>query len=110
MRQFLCSICSILILTSCVSRGYWSKEGAEQDEFAKIKYYCLQNSQQPESNKIFSNNYSSSGRTSSASNRESDALMQGFLSGFNKNETSMLTNDTLFSACMNASGFYWKKQ
>lgn len=94
----------IVLLQGCVGNGYWHKIGSTQEEFAKAKYICLKESQQPESNKLFAS------KSSISESRETDAFMSGFLSGFHKNETSMVTNDALFSACMNAYGYYWRNE
>ena len=99
-----------LILSGCASQqGYWFKEGLTQDEYAKTKYLCLQQSQQPESKNLLSSNYSNAANSNvGAAQRASNAFMQGFTNGLEKNQTGMITNDTLFNACMNAQGIYWK--
>ncbi len=103
MKKFL--ILS-LVLSGCASpQGYWYKEGLTQEEYAKTKYLCLQQAQQPESHSSYSAVPVSSGM--GEANRMSNAMREGFLAGLNSS-SKMVTNDTLFSACMNAHGLYWK--
>jgi hypothetical protein len=81
----------IFLLAGCASYdsySYWHKEGLTQEELAKTKYLCLQQAQQPESQKVLVL-----------------ASMKDAYQGYK--ETGMITNDTLFSACMNAHGLYW---
>jgi|LakMenEpi03Aug12_release.lakeMendotaPanAssembly.Ray.scaffolds.fasta_scaffold654427_2 hypothetical protein len=104
----------MFLLAGCASpQGYWHKEGLTQEEYAKTKYLCLQQAQQPESQHWFASKYSAAPVSSAQgeANRMSNAMREGMLAGLNsssKNETGMVTNDMLFSACMNAHGLYWK--
>ncbi len=76
---------TLLILVSCTNKkGYWYKKDSSQDEYAKINYLCLQESQQHSSRSSLSYNYQES-------------------------KAEMVTNNALFNACMNAKGFYWKE-
>lgn len=104
----------MFLLAGCASeKGYWHKDGLTQEEFAKTKYLCLQQAQQPESQNWFASKYSAAPVSSGPgpANRIADAMREGMLAGMNnanKNETGMVTNDMLFSACMNAHGLYWR--
>lgn len=77
-------IACLLILSGCANNnGAWYKANSSQEEYAKTKYLCLQESQQQQSLSIFSYNYQ-------------------------EGKSEMITNDILFGACMNAKGFYWQ--
>ena len=59
----------------------WSKPGGSQEELAKVKYKCLQESQQ-EVSKAASNGYAA------------------------KSSSHAITNHLLFTSCMNAQGWF----
>jgi hypothetical protein len=79
-----------LFLSSCVSKGVWYKADSTEADYHKVRYECLKESQQLESQILQYNNFDPFPRP-----------YYNFSSG-------MRTNNTLFNACMNANGFYWK--
>ncbi len=77
-------IMCLLMLSGCTTnKGTWYKQNASQEEYAKVRYLCLQESQQQQSISVFSYNYQ-------------------------EGKSQMITNNNLFEACMNAKGFYWR--
>ena len=80
-----------IIFFGCSNNLVWNKPGASQDEFAKNKYICLQQSQQYSSGSYIAPNALLGG-------------YQGFSSG------GMGTNPTLFESCMNSKGWYLTQQ
>lgn len=70
----------VVLITGCASR-VWTKPGASQDEFSKVRYNCLRESQQ---NFAESQNAGFTGSASSGSK----------------------TNNLLFTGCMNSHGWY----
>lgn len=103
-----------LILSGCGlfknPQGEWYKPGGSTlQELANVRYICLQESQQlrPSSSNqtIIVQNY-----PTNPSQRESEALLEGFRQGMNAHHAekgAMVTNEHLFDACMNAHGFFW---
>lgn len=87
MKKFLIIIISLVISSCATTRTVirWDKPGATKDELSTTNYLCLKESQQQESN-------SSIGLYAGNSN------------------TLIKTNNTLFNACMNAHGWYLKKE
>lgn len=75
----------VLAMVACVPMPVWTKRGGTQDELGRVRYQCLQNSQQRES--------------SSASAGNQRGYQSAAVDG-------MVTNDRLFHACMNAYGWY----
>ena len=77
----------LLFLAGCETpnRFVWDKNGASQDDFSRYNYLCLQESQQRVS--------------------EVNGATQ-WLAGHA--ESKVVTNQTLFNACMNAHGWYLK--
>jgi hypothetical protein len=78
----LCSLALTCWLVGCVQQiqALWMKPGAETDEFQQARYGCMQGSQQPNSSAYI-------GRYGGVAN------------------SGMVTNDGLFTACMNAGGW-----
>ena len=74
-----------LVLGACGAPMIWSKPGATRDEFSSARYACMQQSQQ---------------RVAEASINASGGY----------STSSVITNDSLFSSCMNASGWYLTRQ
>jgi hypothetical protein len=82
--SFLTTIASAGVLACCAAQqqqGLWLKPGASLDDFAKDKYACMQQSQQPTS-----------------------AAYLGQYGGVSNSR--VITNENSFGACMNASGWY----
>jgi hypothetical protein len=82
----------LLFLTSCASNGIWYKEGSSLDEYNKVRYTCLKESQQPQSYAY--------------GKADLNSVNGG---AYYNSSSSMKTNYTLFDSCMNSHGFYWKK-
>ena len=76
----------LLLITGC-ALPVWTKPGASQDEFSKVKYNCMRESQQ---------GYSESQR-------------EGYIAS---SSSGSKTNDQLFTMCMNSHGWYlqWPKK
>ena len=86
MKRFIAVVPATLVLFGCAAQPTtWMKPGLTQEEFAKDRYSCMQQSQQRVS-VAFANQYGGS-----ASNHE-------------------ITNANLFNACMNAQGYTLQKQ
>lgn len=90
MKSNLIITIIVFVVSGCVNvprsnnnppQFVWQKSGATTEEFNKIKYICLQESQQ----------------------RKEDAYI-GAYGG--SSSSQVITNPTLFSACMNAQGWY----
>ena len=79
-----------VFLSSCASEGIWYKEAGTEEEYHKVRYKCLKESQQLESQILPYNNF------------------DPFPRPYYNVSSGMRTNNTLFNACMNADGFYWK--
>lgn len=80
----VCVVMFLALLTGCAN-NVWTKAGAGQNEFSQARYNCLQQSQQ--------------GASSAYVNRYGGAASSG-----------VVTNDGLFSACMNAAGWSLQDQ
>lgn len=80
MKKLILIVPIGLTILGCVPIG-WQKQGASQDDFARDRYTCLQQSQQSASSAYVNGN---GGIANSGS----------------------ITNGGLFGACMNASGWY----
>jgi hypothetical protein len=78
-------IASSLVLGACSVPMIWNKPGATRDDFSSARYVCMQQSQQ----------------------RVSEASINA-LGGYST--SSVVTNDDLFSSCMNANGWYLTQQ
>jgi hypothetical protein len=83
---------SILLLLGIMFSGcaafkpmLWNKNGGTQDEFAQVKYECLQASQQ----------------------QQSGAYVNGYGGA---SQSGSVLNGQLFGACMNAHGWYLQQQ
>jgi len=88
----------LLILTGCESTPsnpfFWYKDGANQEDFSKYNYTCLQQSQQ----KI------------STVDNDTHIEVYGTMHHFAGDaEEKMITNKSLYRACMNAHGWYLKE-
>jgi hypothetical protein len=79
MKRIFILICAVF-LSSCAQNNVWVKPGAAQGEFAQAKYSCMQQSQQRISG-AYVNQYGGS------------------------SSSEVITNNALWSACMNASGW-----
>ena len=76
---------SIILLSACANNKIWVKPGASQTEFAHDKYACMQQSQ----------------------HRVSTANVTADVNQFRgSSDSRVTTNEDLFSACMNAQGWY----
>ena len=75
----------VLTIIACGSKMSWVKPGATPDEFSKDKYACMQEAQQTVS-KSFVGIYGAS------------------------SSNQVVLNQDLYNACMNARGWYLKKQ
>lgn len=71
---------SCAILSACSTQKYWVKPGASDNDFAKDRYSCLQESQQ----RVGASSFNAYGGGS---------------------VSKVVTNDQLFSACMSAKGW-----
>lgn len=82
MRKKLVTIAGLftLMLAGCANNNLWVKPGASAAEFTQARYTCLQQSQQ--------------GSSSAYVNRSYGVASSG-----------AVTNDAIFTACMNASGW-----
>ena len=111
------------ILSGCVTeKGYWYKEGLTQDELAKVRYICLQQSRQYQNYNSHRSNalgdefkgQASSMMPMNVGQRREQALMRGFEAGFNMGSRAIDENKInelkLFEACMNAQGIYWETE
>ena len=94
LNKFLILII-ILIIQGCAPNLVWMKPNGTQQEFSKTKYDCLQKSQQPYSSYSASN---VGGIVSSSSTSSSSA------------SSGLITNDQLYSACMNSNGWYLQQE
>ena len=83
-----------LLLYGCAPMT-WQKPNGTQEEFAQVRYDCLQKSQQQRSGSSYSN---SGGYVSSMSSSQGSSY------------SGPVTNDALFGACMNAKGWYLQAQ
>lgn len=90
-KSWLCLIVPAMLgLAACVPPPEWTKAGGTQDELSRVRYQCLQESQQrAAASKSVGNAY---GAYQSAS------------------VDKTITNDTLFRACMNSHGWYLTNQ
>lgn len=85
MKGIKCAaVASFTLLTGCAN-NVWVKPGASQTDFTQARYACLQQSQQ--------------GASSAYVNRTYGVASSG-----------VVTNDGLFSACMNAAGWNLQNQ
>lgn len=72
----------MFVLSGCaVQPMAWIKDGGSRQEFSQTNYECMQQAQQ----------------------RRSDAYVNGYRGA---SQSLVVTNLDLFSACMNAHGFY----
>lgn len=80
----------VLSVSGCVSAplGRWYKPNSTLDEYSKVNYTCLQQSQQPRQTSWY------------------NSVVPG--KSHSESESTIITNKDLFNACMNANGFYWK--
>jgi predicted aspartyl protease len=85
LKRFIAAVPAFLVLFGCATPTIWIKPGATHDEFAKDRYSCMQQSQQRVSS-AFVDQYGGA-----ASNR-------------------VITNASLFNACMNAQGWTLEKK
>ena len=79
----------VVLILACVppsSRKVWSKPNFTQQEFAKDRYDCLQQSQQGQSS-------------------ASGGYCTGYYCQPGQAQSSVITNDGLFKACMEARGW-----
>jgi hypothetical protein len=86
VKRFIATVPASLVLFGCAAQQtVWVKPGLTQDEFAKDRYACMQQSQQ---------------RVSAA-----------FVSQYGGSASNhVITNANLFNACMNAQGYTLQKQ
>ena len=83
----LISFVGLLLLISCSSNQVWNKPNANQNDFSRDKYVCLQQAQQ--------------------SSSVGYLIPNAFLGGYQAYTSSGVgTNEALFNACMNANGWY----
>ena len=106
------------ILSGCASeKGYWYKDGLTQDELAKVRYICLQQSRQYHdiiNRKTFRDNWADSlqshadsiGKPINKNQAAAKAIYGGFAAGLRDDEDDR--EYELYLACMNAHGVYWK--
>ena len=80
--QVVCVSIFLALLSGCANNNVWTKAGAGQSEFSQARYNCLQQSQQ--------------GASSAYVNRYGGVAVAS---------SGAVTNDGLFSACMNAAGW-----
>ncbi len=80
MKKLFLLIILPLLINSCADNREWFKSKATNDEFQKVRYACLRNSQQSTSN-VFVNSAAGHARY------------------------GMETNDNLFTSCMYAEGW-----
>jgi 5-methylcytosine-specific restriction endonuclease McrA len=87
-KLFFClSMPLVFFLIGCYSNQVWNKPNSSQNDFARDRYTCLQQSQQ----------------ASSVGYVIPNAVLGGY-QGYSSSGVS--TNDSLFNACMNANGWY----
>ena len=93
-KHILISLASLTFF-GCAPQMLWVKPNANQNEFAQVRYECLQNSQQNRSVAQYNN---VGGYVSGASNSQGYAV------------SGVVTNEQLFAACMNSKGWYLEAQ
>ena len=81
MKRFGMGLFLVTCIVSSCAPKMWKKPGASQAEFSKTRFDCLTSSQQP---------YASSAFDASGGNAES----------------KLVTNNNLFTACMNSNGWF----
>ena len=85
MKRFIAAVPAFLVLFGCAAQTTWTKPGLTQDQFAKDRYGCMQQSQQ----------------------RVSSAYLDQYGGG---SINHVITNANLFNACMTAQGYTLVKQ
>jgi hypothetical protein len=85
----LSAIVLIFALAGCLPLMIWVKPGATQQDYSQDKYHCLKEAQQRSAYAQYNGNPSYQGASLS---------------------DQMVTNPTLFNACMNAQGWYQQAQ
>jgi predicted aspartyl protease len=85
VKRFIAAVPVTLVLFGCAAQTTWVKPGLTQDQFAKDRYGCMQQSQQ----------------------RVSSAYVDQYGGG---SVNHVITNANLFNACMNAQGYSLQKQ
>lgn len=73
----------VILITGCIPSPIWIKPGGSQEEFGRVKYKCLQESQQT----------------------QSDTRVNGYQAA---SSTGAVTNHLLFESCMNAQGWFFE--
>jgi hypothetical protein len=81
-----------LVLGGCVQNGIWYKANSTEEEFNQVRYLCLKESQQVRHYNNVSVNQTH--------------VLSPYYQSYSSRE--MVTNTTLFNACMRAHGFLWK--
>lgn len=89
-------IISIIFLLNSCTTGRWYKSGATAEEFYEVNYICLQESQQSQTTAHSHLNHYTPNTV-----YMSDPVYKSSYS------SSMVTNQNLYNACMNAHGFVW---
>jgi predicted aspartyl protease len=84
-RLSIAAVPATLVLFGCAAQTTWVKPGLTQEEFAKDRYACMQQSQQ----------------------RVGTAYVSQYGGGASNR---VITNGNLFNACMNAQGYTLQKQ
>jgi predicted aspartyl protease len=85
VKRFIAAVPVTLVLFGCAAQTTWTKPGLTQDQFAKDRYSCMQQSQQ----------------------RVSSAYVDQYGGG---SINHVITNANLFNACMTAQGYTLVKQ
>jgi hypothetical protein len=85
VKHIIAAVPATLVLFGCAAQTTWTKPGLTQDQFAKDRYGCMQQSQQ----------------------RVSSAYVDQYGGG---SVNHVITNANLFNACMTAQGYTLHKQ
>ena len=90
MKKLLAALVVLLLISGCaVNNNVWYQANASQEVFAQDRYACLQQAQQPNSTAYYGD-------------------YGGLLAGKQYTaQAGMVTNNPLFTACMNARGWSW---
>ena len=91
-------------IQGCAANGYWYKDGASENEFAKVKYVCL-NEPMPEN--AIADGYKDYGKLQAKNHGErlNNMTMSAIGDGM-----KMASATAYFKACMNAYGYYWRNE